>query len=629
MGKRRGRLVILHAVVITLLFSLILDYRLVQAEEGMESMEWNKASQGRVTFIAEAGGIAVPANPKFHMELICDGKTEASVMLSVYGNESATRPNKAGGKLCEVKASSQGGADLGDEVHFTISDSSGVLARRVVYPDGNEAASTTFYAPQGDFTVQVTQDFASGDLGTPIRTMIWNIWGGGRSAGGTEDVDQLIDMIRDVNPDILFMVETYESGEIILDGINAGLPENHRYTGVKVTNEPRHQPQNDNLWIFSRFPIVEQYPHIEHPRLSSFHFGGVKIQLPDGQEVNLFNTWLHHLEGAYSQTNKTVGEIIHGLPRTYTSAELLATDLFRRVEMARIILDEHLPVYLEGDDSPVIMAGDFNTLSHEDWSARFADAPGHAGLVLPWPVTELMQQAGFTDTYRWANPDAGRFPGSTWSPHYGYGMAPGRIDYIWKSGGQIRILDSHTRDERLPGHEIPGFPFYSDHAAVVTDMFIRHPDSLPPAEPKPRTVPQSQMTATATSQHTGYEASKAIDGDLTTMWHTRWNPPELVPQAITLDLGGNYDVAGLSYQTRTDFKPDGVITEYRIYTSADGNEFTLAGSGTWNGDYSRKAVTFPAVANTRYVRLEAIDGSGGYAAAADIQVYYETEEQGS
>src|SRR5690606_7586176 len=122
----------------------------------------------------------------------------------------------------------------------------------------------------------------------------------------------------------------------------------------------------------------------------------------------------------------------------YTDQQIVDTDKRRRIGMATTLLEERLPGYLAQDESyaeaPVLLAGDFNTLSHLDWSARFANAPGHAGLVLDWPVTRMFTQAGFTDTYRWANPDAGRYPGRTWSPVNGFGYAPQRIDYILARG---------------------------------------------------------------------------------------------------------------------------------------------------------------------------------------------------
>lgn len=305
--------------------------------------------------------------------------------------------------------------------------------------------------------------------GIRVRVMEWNIWLGGREAGGEQNVDQLIEFIRRQDVDILFMLETYGSGDKILAGLNAGRPQDDRFTGVMITERP--EPNRDNLWIFTRYPVVKEHPRINEEALSSFNFGGIKVRLPNGRDVHLFNTWLWHKGPGMGRTNKTVGEIMEGAKRSFTEAEIVATDLERRLGMARVILDDRLPRYVQ-DDDPIILAGDFNTLPYIDWTQEFADAPGHGGLVLQWPVTQLFHEAGFIDTYRAAHPDAGRFPGATWSPLYGYGNAPGRIDYILIKGDGIRVLDSFTLDKRLPGHENPEFPFYSDHAAVVTDLMF-------------------------------------------------------------------------------------------------------------------------------------------------------------
>lgn len=318
-------------------------------------------------------------------------------------------------------------------------------------------------------TWRPVQQQDSSSRGIRLRVMEWNIWQGGREAGGERNVDQLIEFIRQQHVDILFMLETYGSGDKILAGLNAGRPEDDRFSGIRITHRP--EPNRDNLWIFTRFPVVKEHPRTNEQALSSFNFGGVKIKLPTGRKVHLFNTWLWHEGPAWGRTHQTVGEILQGKKRTFTEAEILATDLERRFEMAKIILDDRLPRYVQDDDA-IILAGDLNTLPYLDWIPEFAGAPGHAGLVLPWPVTQLFYEAGFVDTYRTARPDAGRFPGSTWSPLYGYGHAPGRIDYIFVRGDRIRVLDSFTLDKRLPGHEHPKFPFYSDHAAVVSDLLF-------------------------------------------------------------------------------------------------------------------------------------------------------------
>ena len=70
----------------------------------------------------------------------------------------------------------------------------------------------------------------------------------------------------------------------------------------------------------------------------------------------------------------------------------------------------------------------------------------------------------------------------------------------------------------------------------------------------PTVIPQEQMSATASSEHPniGSEgiADFAIDGDESTIWHTKWSPVEALPQHITLDLGGSYNINKFTYMPR-------------------------------------------------------------------------------
>jgi alpha-galactosidase len=140
-----------------------------------------------------------------------------------------------------------------------------------------------------------------------------------------------------------------------------------------------------------------------------------------------------------------------------------------------------------------------------------------------------------------------------------------------------------------------------------------------PNGPWPHFVPQSSLSATATSAHPGYPASAAVDGKLTTIWHTEFAPPAPLPQSLTLDLGSVHNVAGLTYQPRLDTSLNGTITGYTVYISTDGSTFTKVMSGSWPSDRSLKSVTF-SPQQARYIRLEATSGFGGYASAAEVDV---------
>jgi O-glycosyl hydrolase len=133
-------------------------------------------------------------------------------------------------------------------------------------------------------------------------------------------------------------------------------------------------------------------------------------------------------------------------------------------------------------------------------------------------------------------------------------------------------------------------------------------------------VPQSQLTATASSYQAGYPPSNAIDGNPGTLWHTEWDPDRAYPpQSITLDLGGSYNVSGLLYLPRQDGNPNGIITGYQVLVSQDGSTFTQVAAGNWAQDGTLKQVTFPAM-RARYVELVGVQAGNGYVSAAEINV---------
>ena len=139
-------------------------------------------------------------------------------------------------------------------------------------------------------------------------------------------------------------------------------------------------------------------------------------------------------------------------------------------------------------------------------------------------------------------------------------------------------------------------------------------------------IPQSAMTATADSYQAHYaswccEPQFAIDGDPGTLWHSQFTPYQAPPHEITIDLGGSFDVSGISYLPRQDGNPNGIITSYQVLVSKDGTTFTPAASGNWAADPTLKNVGFPSVAGVRYVRLVGLQGQNGFISAAEINVF--------
>lgn len=152
----------------------------------------------------------------------------------------------------------------------------------------------------------------------------------------------------------------------------------------------------------------------------------------------------------------------------------------------------------------------------------------------------------------------------------------------------------------------------------------------PPGPPLPedapdefdQLVPQQDMTAGASSVHSSpYVPCKSIDGDLSTFWHSAPAVTNPLPATLTLDLGGEYAVQGLSYISRQDGNPNGNVTRYEIAVSSDGTEFTAVTSGAWADDNSQKYATWDAM-SARFVRLTATAGHFNVAAAAELHVGY-------
>ncbi|MBY0756715.1 discoidin domain-containing protein [Clostridium sardiniense] len=140
----------------------------------------------------------------------------------------------------------------------------------------------------------------------------------------------------------------------------------------------------------------------------------------------------------------------------------------------------------------------------------------------------------------------------------------------------------------------------------------------------PLMIPQEQMHATASSEHpnVGSEglASFAIDGDEGTMWHTNYNNVKPLPQYITLDLGGKYNIDRLTYLPRQSGQ-NGNITKYEVQVSTNGEDFVKVSEGSFENNNKLKTVKLNDVAEATHVRLIAKEGVGGFASAAELNVY--------
>ena len=258
-----------------------------------------------------------------------------------------------------------------------------------------------------------------------FTVLAFNIWHAGKE-DGEEGFKRLLDTMREADADIVCMIETYGSGPEIADEFG--------YSFFL---------RSTNLSIHSRFPIGRTFDFFK-----AFNFGGVEIKISETQTVRVFDTWLHYLPSTQSDISgdKAVEDILKGEMET-------------RGSEVKEILRQIAPILKESDEIPVIMAGDFNSGSHLDWT----DATKHRynGYVIPWPVTVQMEEAGFIDAYRVIYPDPLKQLGRTWSPRFKEALQY-RIDYVFHHGPRLRPVSAKVLD----AHPIS---FASDHAAVLVE----------------------------------------------------------------------------------------------------------------------------------------------------------------
>lgn len=144
-------------------------------------------------------------------------------------------------------------------------------------------------------------------------------------------------------------------------------------------------------------------------------------------------------------------------------------------------------------------------------------------------------------------------------------------------------------------------------------------------------VPQSEMTATASSDRPGVQAVEmAIDGDPTTFWQTTAGID--VPHTLTVDLGTERLVSALDLTARDDHSgPNGYPEVFDIQVSDDGINFETIQSVDWSSKTIVMAntytVTLDAPVTTRYIQLYITDakltGTSSYlpASLAEFNVY--------
>lgn len=265
-----------------------------------------------------------------------------------------------------------------------------------------------------------------------LRVMTFNIWLGGELV----DFGKVVEAVQAADADVVGLQEAYGNAHRLADALG-------------------WQHVSERLQIISRFPLID-------PPGGNGSY--VYIQVAPGQVVAMGN--VHLPSDPYGPYLVRDGA---------TMEEVLQNEADTRVAALLPHLDVLTPLIEAG--TPVLLTGDFNTPSHLDWTEAMTAVRAQNTVAVEWPVTLLLEEAGFVDTYRVAHPDPAERIGMTWTPGYpvprlNEGEMVDRIDMI-HAAGAVEVLDSQIVAE-AGGQDvdIEIYPYPSDHRGVVSTVRV-------------------------------------------------------------------------------------------------------------------------------------------------------------
>ena len=307
-------------------------------------------------------------------------------------------------------------------------------------------------------TVSATEDAIE------LRVMSFNVWYGGEEVS----LAKTGEAIRAADADIVGLQETDRNLERIAAA--AEMP----YV------DPRRR-------IISRWPLFDSGTGVRTEP-------GVSPYSTTGLDQDALHAWVMVRPGkVVAVANVHLSNAPSGLGAARNGG---APDEVRAIEdSSRVVETRPLTRLAELAESgyPVFLTGDFNTASHLDWTEATRDARDDMPYAFDWPVTRMLADAGFRDSYREAHPDPVESPGYTWTPGAPHPLsdherARDRIDYVFTAGGTKTLSSQIVGEPGNPVVDIGISPWPSDHRGVVSTFRLVPAPAPPMISATPRRV---------------------------------------------------------------------------------------------------------------------------------------------
>lgn len=236
-----------------------------------------------------------------------------------------------------------------------------------------------------------------------IKVLQLNIWQEGTSVSG--GYEAMIDEIACADADFVMLSEVRNyNGIRLCDRMIASLAaKGKRYYSFG----------SQDSGLLSRYPISDSttiFPECgDHGSL----YKSVAV-LPEGRRVSVYTAHLDYRHCAYYRVRGYDGSTWEELPEPDTDlASLLADNAAsQRDDAIRLFIADAAQDAAAGN--LIFLGGDFNEPSHRDWIEATKDSADHRGMIVPWTVTTLLEEAGYADAYRVKYPDPTTHPGYTY-----------------------------------------------------------------------------------------------------------------------------------------------------------------------------------------------------------------------
>lgn len=296
-----------------------------------------------------------------------------------------------------------------------------------------------------------------------LRVLQWNVWQEGTMVPGGKKA--IVDEIARLKPDFVTLseVRNYHGRD---------------YTAALVDSLARrgltyYSFSSYDSGLLSRLPIADTLTVFPE---NGDHGSIYRLRADDGRhKYAVYTAHLDYQDDAYYNVRGYDGSTWRPCAIPATAAEVLErNDASQRHVAVRRFIDAACTDIADG--YLVILGGDFNEPSHRDWTEATAGLYDHHGLVVPWTVTTLLEEAGMTDTWRAVWPDPLTHPGFTY-PADNADVAVSRLTWAPEADERERIDYIFTGP--YTGLEIAGAEIFGPRGCIVRSQRVEQPGADP------------------------------------------------------------------------------------------------------------------------------------------------------